>query len=148
MAEKTYTLKATNTECRFDTDELGLSNGRRTFVVKAKAAGYKDSEYSNEVIANVGPVKNGFNLTFAGDYETISSGDRRNDEASLIINGEVIGPWEAKTYTGVNTFSFVGAGEGEVDRFGGTWADGSGFDMQAAETIALTQDLTIESYTH
>lgn len=53
MAEKTYTLKATNTECRFDTADLDLADGDHTFVVKAKAEGFNDSPYSNEVVVSV-----------------------------------------------------------------------------------------------
>lgn len=46
-----YTLKSTSTEIRFDLTSLNLSAGSHTFVVKAKADGYQDSDYSNEVIS-------------------------------------------------------------------------------------------------
>ena len=53
MADKKYTLKATNTECYFDTTNLDLAAGEHTFVVKAKADRFRDSPYSNEVSVTV-----------------------------------------------------------------------------------------------
>lgn len=44
------TLLATKNEINFNLDELNLSAGIYTLVVKAKANGYRDSEYSNEVV--------------------------------------------------------------------------------------------------
>lgn len=52
-ADGEYISKGTNTECRFDTDELDLADGDHTFVVKAKAEGFNDSPYSNEVVVSV-----------------------------------------------------------------------------------------------
>ena len=47
--EITYNSLATDAEINFDVSALGLAAGNHTFVVKAKADGYTDSDYSNEV---------------------------------------------------------------------------------------------------
>lgn len=44
-----YTSLKTGSEINFNLDELSLSAGQHTLVVKAKADGYEDSDYSNEV---------------------------------------------------------------------------------------------------
>lgn len=44
-----YNSLKTGSEINFKLDELGLSGGNHTLVVKAKADGYEDSGYSNEV---------------------------------------------------------------------------------------------------
>lgn len=47
----TYTALATKDTIDFEVSAMGLSVGNHTFVVKAKADGYDDSDYSNEVTA-------------------------------------------------------------------------------------------------
>ena len=47
-----YTSLKTASEINFNLDEISLSGGSHTLVVKAKADGYEDSDYSNEVIYN------------------------------------------------------------------------------------------------
>lgn len=53
LAEKSsvgeYTKLAENSEINFNVSALGLSVGDHALVVKAKATGYEDSDYSNEV---------------------------------------------------------------------------------------------------
>lgn len=46
----TYTPLETKNEINFELDALGLADGDHTLVVKAKADGYEDSDYSNEVV--------------------------------------------------------------------------------------------------
>lgn len=56
LAEKTasgYNKLAENSEINFNVSSLGLSVGAHTLVVKAKATGYEDSDYSNEVVYTV-----------------------------------------------------------------------------------------------
>lgn len=56
LYEKTsssYNLLATNTEINFNLDNLNLDSGDYILVVKAKADGYEDSDYSNEVTYTV-----------------------------------------------------------------------------------------------
>lgn len=74
-----YTLKATSSTLYFDLTTLGLSAGSHVFVVKAKADGYLDSDYSNEVIYTVqqeysvdGTVTNG-SLRGLGEDEPATS---------------------------------------------------------------------------
>ena len=52
----TYTSLKTASEINFNLDELSLSGGSHTLVVKAKADGYEDSDYSNEVVYKVDEV--------------------------------------------------------------------------------------------
>lgn len=49
----TYNKLATATEINFEVSALGLESGDHTLVVKAKADGYEDSDYSNEVVYKV-----------------------------------------------------------------------------------------------
>lgn len=49
-ADVSYASLATAAAINFDVSALGLSAGKHTFVVKAKADGYEDSDYSNEVV--------------------------------------------------------------------------------------------------
>ena len=57
LAEKasdgTYQTLATAEEINFELDGLGLAVGNHTLAVKAKADGYQDSDYSNEVVYTV-----------------------------------------------------------------------------------------------
>lgn len=53
-AEDTYVSLATASEINFDLSTLGLAAGNHTLVVKAKADGYEDSDYSNEVVYTAG----------------------------------------------------------------------------------------------
>lgn len=48
-----YNSLKTGSEINFDVSALGLSAGDHTLVVKAKADGYEDSDYSNEVTYTV-----------------------------------------------------------------------------------------------
>lgn len=45
-----YNSLKTGNAINFNLDELGLADGNHTLVVKAKADGYEDSDYSNEVL--------------------------------------------------------------------------------------------------
>ena len=63
MAKK-YKLIATSDKCYFDTDKFALKKGLHTFVVKAKAEGFTDSSYSNEVVV---AVESGFTFTIESD---------------------------------------------------------------------------------
>lgn len=49
----TYNSLATNEEIDFEVSALGLSTGEHILVVKAKAEGYSDSDYSNEIIYSI-----------------------------------------------------------------------------------------------
>lgn len=48
--ETTYNTLATASEINFNLSALSLSAGEHTLMVKAKADGYTDSDYSNEVV--------------------------------------------------------------------------------------------------
>ena len=54
LAEKAsdgaYNVLASKDEINFELDSLGLAAGKHTLVVKAKADGWEDSDYSNEVV--------------------------------------------------------------------------------------------------
>lgn len=53
LTDGVYTSVASANEINFEVSALGLTPGDHVFVVKAKADGYIDSEYSNEVIYTV-----------------------------------------------------------------------------------------------
>ena len=57
LAEKAsdgaYNVLASKDEINFELDSLGLAAGKHTLVVKAKADGWEDSDYSNEVTYTV-----------------------------------------------------------------------------------------------
>lgn len=62
----TYLDKAA--EINFKLESLGiLDEGNHTFVVKAKAEGYEESDYSNEVTVNI-PLIYSFNIMSAGSF--------------------------------------------------------------------------------
>lgn len=52
-ANGVYTSLAEASEINFEVSALGLASGSHVLVVKAKADGYEDSEYSNEVTYTV-----------------------------------------------------------------------------------------------
>ena len=63
-----YNLKATASEINFNLDNLNFEAGDHVLVVKAKADGYEDSDYSNEVTYTVAePVVTGNFLTTSSD---------------------------------------------------------------------------------
>ena len=63
----TYTSLATASEINFKVEVLGLNQGDHTFVVKVKADGYEDSDYSNEVSVNI-PLVYTFNIFDAAGH--------------------------------------------------------------------------------
>lgn len=154
MAEKNYILKATNIECRFDTDEFDLSDGKHTFVVKAKAAGYKDSEYSNEVSVTVGAAAKGFTVKVqpdedAGDFW--DKGDRFNLYVDGVNKGTIVS-LEGQSFTATKSVKFVSTGVsgGIVDyTMGGSrfCTDYFGDNAGEAHSVELTGDLTIVEVT-
>lgn len=93
---KEYRLVATSDKCYFNTDEIALENGLHTFVVKAKAQGFTDSPYSNEVEVEVNTMV-GFTFTIENDYQS---------SWNLYINGELQshkeGTWENVTKVGIS----------------------------------------------
>ena len=132
MAEKKYTLKATNTECRFDTADLDLSAGTHTFVVKAKADGYKDSPYSNEVVVNVAAT--GFTFTILKD---------NYNYGNLYIN-EILQDSRTGTWWNVCTVRLDGQG----DHIGmllveGDWSSNWALNTDDNVLITLTEDVVI-----
>lgn len=79
-----YNLLDTKNEIDFELDGLALDSGVHTLVVKAKADGYEDSDYSNEVTYINGARKSLINIdmnsgqnigTGAGKYNATTYGD-------------------------------------------------------------------------
>lgn len=67
----TYTSLDTAAEINFKVESLGLVNsGDHVFAVKAKAEGFEDSDYSNEVTVNI-PIVYSFNIGSAGSFNCI-----------------------------------------------------------------------------
>ena len=65
--ETSYNLKATASEINFNLDNLNFEAGDHVLVVKAKADGYEDSDYSNEVTYTVAEPITGNLLTTSSD---------------------------------------------------------------------------------
>lgn len=61
-----YDKLAENTEINFEVSTLGLSAGNHTLVVKAKASGYEDSDYSNEVVYVSNDIRGSLTFTNTG----------------------------------------------------------------------------------
>ena len=53
-----YSLLDKKNEINFNLDEISFDSGEHILVVKAKAVGYEDSEYSNEVTINIDEIVN------------------------------------------------------------------------------------------
>lgn len=61
----------------FDLSTLNLPEGTYTVKVKAKADGYRDSEFSNEVsYTKAAPV---YTATFSSDFSLTGEGDSQMD---------------------------------------------------------------------
>ena len=91
----TYNLLVTASEINFEVSAMEFAAGKHKLVVKAKADGYEDSDYSNEVIYTVAdlPVVNLYN---AADYpvERCYYGNSPNILAS---NTKVVNPNRGNT---------------------------------------------------
>lgn len=79
-SEGNYILLTTGEEINFDLSALNLSEGEHTLVVKAKASGFDDSEYSNEVVFSVTPNYESFigESIFSVNKYTIQNGTPTN----------------------------------------------------------------------
>ena len=88
-----YTSLKTGSEINFNLDELTLAGGNHTLVVKAKADGYEDSDYSNEVVYF---VENGVRNLFNKDSDEIRYGE-------LCLHGE----WTTNYATGRATSHYI-----------------------------------------
>jgi hypothetical protein len=93
-AEGTYNSLETKNEINFELNTLGLAAGDHTLVVKAKADGYEDSDYSNEVVYTIEPTY--YTITYkyvdargttikTDTTETVTAGTVKNFTAPTII---------------------------------------------------------------
>lgn len=91
--EETYTLISTNSEINFEVSALDFAMGNHTLVVKAKADGYEDSDYSNEVVYNVANDNTGSTAEISGvwtfgdtvDIDTVMT----QDNITVYIHGNM-----------------------------------------------------------
>ena len=107
MAEKIYTFVATNDELNFDTDTLDLAEGNHTFVVKAKASGYLDSDYSNEVTVSV--VQPGYSISVRS-YEDGFDEDQAASDCKVYADDAYIGTLDefaGTTFHATRRVSFI-----------------------------------------
>lgn len=85
MSDKIYILKAINSEINFDTDTLNLTPGAHIFVIKAKADGYKDSDFSNEVTVKVGGAA--YTIIVPRSVYDMSGGDLNEADLGIVADG-------------------------------------------------------------
>ena len=124
LAEKnangTYSALDTANEINFELEKLGLLNGNHTLVVKAKAEGYEDSDYSNEVVYTVrGASKNLINENdpdwYVGRLSPATGTESDQDKTLWYTTGYI--PVTAgtnyvvsATYTNGNRMNITGSG--------------------------------------
>lgn len=115
LAEKTgsgYTTLAENSEIDFEVSALELATGDHTLVVKAKAEGFEDSDYSNEVVYTVAPTTVNvfepvtYTLAAGGRFDRkISFGTTLSKDTTLTVLVTAAN----ETYTGYQVAVYVNA---------------------------------------
>lgn len=115
LAEKTssgYTKLAEDTEINFDLSTLSLTTGDHTLVVKAKASGYTDSDWSNEVTYTNGGGTTTVNAIEPTTY-TLAAGYRFDTKIALTSSEDatltVLVTAENETYTGYLVMVYINA---------------------------------------
>lgn len=113
LAEKsgsTYTTLATASSISFDLSALSFAVGSHTLVVKAKASGYADSSWSNEVTYTVSEDGGGSGDNTPKLTINIEEGSLGSDSGNEIAYTNV---WRTEDYIAVadltNTLSVVGS---------------------------------------
>ena len=93
----TYSALETKNEINFEVSALGLATGDHTLVVKAKADGYDDSDYSNEVVYSVEEA------VFEGEWlsNAITGDSGRHDEymGATDLSGALTNGYDVIYYT-------------------------------------------------
>lgn len=119
-----------------------ISDGTHTVKVKAKADGYRDSEFSNEVSWTKAPA--GYKVTFASDFSSLAYGGGELSDVTLTANTGASTPLTSAArglvWQGVSTLMVS-----RFLNFGVYYTDADGVDRQFEQRLTLTSDITITS---
>lgn len=117
-----------------------ISDGAHTIKVKAKAIGYRDSEFSNEVNYTKAPA--GYKVTFASDFSSIAYAGGELSDVTLMANTGVSTPLTSAAsglvWQGVSTLT-----SSRTVALGISYTDASGANESFNDSLTLTSDITI-----
>lgn len=118
----------------------GITDGTHTVKVKAKADGYRDSEFSNEVSWTKAPA--GYKVTFASDFSSIAYSGGELSSVTLTANTGASTPLTSAArglvWTGVSTLT-----SSRSIAMGISYTDINGVQKTFNESLTLTSDITI-----
>ena len=137
---KTNVASVPNTTT-FDLSTLpDITDGTHTVKVKAKANGYNDSEFSNEVSYTKAPA--GYKVTFASDFSSIAYSGGEISGVTLTANTGESTPLTSAArglvWQGVSTLAASEAISGSI-----SYIDASGAKGGFYQYLTLTSDITI-----
>lgn len=137
---KTNVASVPNTTT-FDLSTLSdIADGAHTVKVKAKASGYNDSEFSNEVSYTKAPA--GYTVTFASDFSGEAYGGGELSDVTLTANTGASTPLTSAArglvWQGVSTLA---ASSSVANNIGYTDANGGSYSF--GQYLTLTSDITI-----
>lgn len=129
------------TQTTFDLSTLpDISGGTHTVKVKAKANGYRDSEFSNEVIYTKAPA--GYKVTFASDFSGEAYGGGELSDVTLTANTGASTPLTSAArglvWQGVSTLAASRGVANNID-----YTDANGESHYFYQYLTLTSDITI-----
>lgn len=117
-----------------------ISDGTHTIKVKAKADGYRDSEFSNEVSWTKAPV--GYKVTFASDFSSIAYAGGELSDVTLTANTGASTPLTSAArglvWQGVSNLT-----SSRTVALGISYTDASGANKSFNDSLTLTSDITI-----
>lgn len=117
-----------------------ISDGTHTVKVKAKADGYRDSEFSNEVSWTKAPA--GYKVTFASDFSSIAYAGGELSDVTLTANTGASTPLTSAArglvWQGVSNLT-----SSRTVALGISYTDASGANKSFNDSLTLTSDITI-----
>lgn len=139
-ALKTNVASAPNTTTVDLSTLSDIADGTHTVKVKAKADGYIDSEFSNEVSYTKAPA--GYKVTFASNFSGEAYGGGELSDVTLTANTGASTPLTSAArglvWQGVSTLA---ASRGVVNNI--SYTDASGAENSFCQYLTLTSDITI-----
>lgn len=117
-----------------------ITDGTHTVKVKAKADGYRDSEFSNEV--SYTKASAGYKVTFASNFSSIAYGGGELSDVTLTANTGASTPLTSAArglvWTGISTLT-----SSKSIAMGISYTDINGVQKTFDESLTLTSDITI-----
>lgn len=135
----TYNSLASKNEINFELDGLGLAEGDHTLVVKAKASGYEDSDYSNEVVYTV-EDNSPKETTWYVDYTSLGGNFNypNSSGAAAFANPTT---YEKCIGVPINALKVIPGGAGDIG-YGVVAADGDTYTHKGTVTIPASDVAT------